>query len=115
MELPKKTGKEIPTKNDIVRKILKTNFTDEQMYKDFVEAYSEAEAYPEAEDIKKPEIIKIAPEIPDLKTLETTILRYYEPSAKKNTLFKQVDFDISKGKVLSTEQNDKFFKMKINQ
>ena len=41
--------------------------------------------------------------------LETTIVRYFKAPCKKNTLFKEVDFDISKGKVLTTEQNNKFF------
>ena len=81
------------------------------MVKDFAKAYSEAENI----DYNQFETIKTAPETPNLKTLETTILRYYEPSAKnKNTLFKEVDFNISKGKVLTTEQNDKFMKKSNN-
>ena len=107
LELPKRTDKKIPTKEDKLREILKKNFTDEKMLKDFAEAYSEAENI----DYKKFETIKTAPETPNLETLETTILRYYKSSAKKNTLFKEVDFDIFKGNVLTTEQNNKFFKI----
>ena len=106
LELPKRTKKKIPTKENKLRKILKQNFTDEKMVKDFVEAYSEAENI----DYNKPETIKTAPETITLETLETTILRYYRPAKYKNTL--QVDFDLSKGKVLTTEQYDKFFKIK---
>ena len=58
-------------------------------------------------DYKKPETIKTTPETPTLKTLESTILRYYQTRKDKNTL--QVDFDLCKGKVLTTEQYEKFF------
>ena len=70
------------------------------MNKDYAEAYLEAENIPS--------------ETPNLRTLQTTIVRYFKPSCKGNTLFKEVDFDISKGKVLTTEQNDKFFKLKVS-
>ena len=106
LELPKKTG---CSKNETVRKILRKNLKEnKEIVKDFGEAYLEAEniAFPE-----KLEMIKTAAETPNLTTLETTIKRYFKPTYEKNTLFKQVDFDISKGKVLTTEQNNKFFKM----
>ena len=67
-----------------------------------------------AENIPFPqkfEIVKTAPEPPDLTTLETTVVRYFKPTCEKNTL--QVDFDLSKGKLLTTEQNDKFFNMQL--
>ena len=108
LELPKRTGEKIPSKEDIIRKILRNNFeTNKEFVKDYAEAYLEAENI----SFKEFEIIKTAPETPDLRTLETTIIRFFKPSCKKNTLFKEVDFDISKGNVLTTEQNDKFFKI----
>ena len=108
LELPKRTGKKIPSKEDIIRKILRNNLeTNKEFVKDSAEAYLEAENI----SFKEFEIIKAAPETPDLRTLETTIIRFFKPSCKKNTLFKEVDFDISKGNVLTTEQNDKFFKI----
>ena len=106
LELPKKTG---CTKNHSLIKILRKDLIENnEIVKDYAEAYLEAEniVFP-----KKFEIIKAAPETPDLTTLETTIMRYFKPTCEKNTLFKQVDFDISKGKVLTTEQNEKFFKI----
>ena len=108
LELPKRTGKKIPSKEDIIRKILRNNLeTNKEFVKDYAEAYLEAQNI----SFKEFEIIKAAPETPDLRTLETTIIRFFKPSCKKNTLFKEVDFDISKGNVLTTEQNDKFFKI----
>ena len=107
LELPKRKGKKIPTREDIIRKILRNTLeTNKEIVKDYAEAYLEAENI----SFKEFEIIKTAPETPDLRTLETTIIRYFKPTCEKNTLFKQVDFDISKGNVLTTEQNDKFFK-----
>ena len=106
LELPKKTG---CSKNETLIRILRKDLIENnEIVKDYAEAYLEAEniAFP-----KEFEIIKTAPETPDLTTLETTIKRYFKPTCQKNTLFKQVDFDISKGKVLTTEQNNKFFKI----
>ena len=105
LELPKRAGKKIPTKEDTIRKILRnTLLTNEEIVKDFSKAYLEAEKIP----FNEFQIIKAAPETPTLKTLETTIKRYFNPSSKKNT---EIDFDISKGNVLTSEQNDKFFNL----
>ena len=110
LELPKRTGKKIPTKEDTIRKILRnTLLTNEEIVKDFPKAYLEAEKIP----FNEFQIIKTAPETPTLETLGTTIKRYFNPSSKKNTLFKEIDFDISKGNVLTSEQNDKFFNLSI--
>ena len=110
MELPKRTGKKIPTREDKIREILRNNLlSNEEIVKDFAKAYLEAENIP----FKEFQIIKAASETPNLKTLETTIIRYYKPSCEKNTLFKEVDFDISKDNVLTTEQNDKFFNLSV--
>ena len=101
LELPKR----IPTKESKIRKILKNNLiSNPEIVNDFGKVCFELENI----DYKKPETIKTAPETPTLKTLESTILRYYQTPKDKNTL--QVDFDLSKGKVLTTEQYEKFFK-----
>ena len=57
------------------------------------------------------EIVKTAPEVTNLETLETTIIRYFKPACKKDNW--QVDIDLSKGKRLTTEQNDKFFNLQL--
>lgn len=106
LELPKKTG---CSKNHSVKKILVKNLREnKKIVKDFTEACLEAEniAFPQIL-----EIVKTAPEPPDLTTLETTVTRYFKPTCEKNTL--QVDFDLSKGKLLTTEQYDKFFNMQL--
>ena len=104
LELPKKTG---CTREHSLIKILRNNLIENnEIVKDYAEAYLEAENIPFAKEFQ---IIKAAAETPNLSTLETTIVRYFKASCKENTLFKEVDFDISKGKVLTTEQNNKFF------
>ena len=67
----------------------------------------------EAENVcfKKCEMIKTEPETPDLRTLETTVIRYFQSTTKKNSLFKEVDLNISKGNIVTAEQNDKLFKI----
>ena len=49
--------------------------------------------------------------INNLKTLETAVIRYFKPTCEKNTL--TIDFDLSEGKLLTTEQFDKFFNIKM--
>ena len=109
LELPKRTSKKIPTKEDKLREILTDNLKkqDNKFVKDFVKAITEAENV----CIGEGEMIKTEPERTNLRTLETTVMRYFKPTSKKNTLFKEVDFDISKDNVLTNEQNNKFFKI----
>ena len=109
LELPKRTCKKIPTKEDKIREILRNNLEkqDKEFMKDFAIAMRKAENV----CYKECEMIKTEPETPDLRTLETTVIRYFKPASKKSTLFKEVDFDISKDNVLTTEQNDKFLKI----
>ena len=109
LELPKRTCAKVPTKEDKIREILRDSLEQEnkEFMKDFAKAMSEAENV----EFTECEMIKTDPETPDLRTLETTIIRYFKPPSKKNTLFKEVDFDISKDNVLTTEQNDHFFKI----
>ena len=59
----------------------------------------------------KPETIKTAPEVTNLDTLTETIKRYFKPPCKKDNW--QVDIDLSKGKRLTAEENDKFFNLKL--
>ena len=109
LELPKRTSKKIPTKEDKLREILIDNLKkqDKQFVKDFTKAITEAENV----CIKECEMIKTEPEKTNLRTLENTVIRYFKPTSKKSILFKEVDFDISKGNVLTTEQNNKFFEI----
>ena len=105
LELPKRT----PTKKDtIIKTLRKTLIENNEIVKDYAEAYLEAENITSAKEFQ---IIKAEPETPNLNTLETTILRYFKSASKKNTL--KVDFDLSKGKVLTIEQNDKFFNINL--
>ena len=107
LELPKKTG--CSNKELAIRILRKDLIEHNEIVKDYAEAYLQAENIPFA---NKPEIIKSAPETPDLTTLETTIKRYFKPTCEKSTL--KVDFDLSKGKVLTTEQYEKFFNLKTH-
>ena len=107
LELPKKTG--CSNKELAIRILRKDLIEHNEIVKDYAEAYLQAENIPFA---NKPEIIKSAPETPDLATLETTIKRYFKPTCEKSTL--EVDFDLSKGKVLTTEQYEKFFNLKTH-
>ena len=60
---------------------------------------------------KKPEMIKTTPEVTNLETLSETIKRYYKKPCKKDKW--EVDIDLSKGKRLTAEENDKFFNLKL--
>ena len=106
LELRKKTG---PSKNHLVKvNLLKTLRRNKDIVKDFTLACKEMEDIPLSHE---PHIIKTAPEPTDLTTLETTVTRYFKPECKKNTL--QVDFDLSKGKLLTNEQHDQFFNVQF--
>ena len=106
LELPGKTGR---CKNHLVKlNLLKDLRENKEIAKDFVEAYSEAENIPFPQ---KFEIVKTAPEPPNLTALETTVIRYFKSTCEKKPL--QVDFDLSKGKLLTNEQYDKFFNMQL--
>ena len=106
LELPKITCR---SKSETLRRILKKDLINHnEIIKDYVEACSQAENLPFA---NKPEIIKTAPETQNLTTLETTIKRYFKATCEKSTL--KVDFDLSKGKVITNEQYEKFFNLKL--
>ena len=108
LEFPKK-NKKIPTKEDRIREILKNDIfkQDQKFVTDFKDALVEAENV----CFKEFEITKTEPETPDLKTLETTVIRYFQSTTKTNSLFKEVDLDLSKGNNVTVEQNEKFFEI----
>ena len=108
LEFPKK-GRKIPTKEDKIREILKNDILkqDRKFVTDFKDALVETENI----CFKQFEITKTEPETPDLETLETTVIRYFQSTTKKNSLFKEVDLDLPKGKNVTIEQNEKFFKI----
>lgn len=106
LELPQKTN---PSKNHLVKLKLSKNLREnKEIAKDFAEACFEAENIPFPQ---KFEIVKTAPEPPNLTALETTVIRYFKSTCEKKPL--QVDFDLSKGKLLTSEQYDKFFNMQL--
>ena len=110
LELPKKKKGETATTQ--LRHILrKTLVNNPETVKDYTDALFEMD---NVKFSNKLHTIKTDSETPNLETLKETIKRYYKPCEKKNTLFK-VDFDLSKGKVLTNEQNDKFFNICQNQ
>ena len=58
------------------------------------------------------EMIKTKPEQCNIITLEETIIRNFETPRQKKAI--PLDFDLSKGKLLSNEQNDKWFKLQLS-
>ena len=115
---PKRTGillefprarRKIPTKEDKIREILQNDIVkqDRKFVTDLKDAFVEAENI----CFQEFEITKTEPETPDLRTLETTVIRYFQSTTKKNSLFKEVDLDLSKGNNVTVEQNEKFFKI----
>ena len=106
LELRKKTG---VCKNHLVKvNLLKTLRRTKDIQKDFTLACKEMEDIPLTHE---PHAIKTAAEPTDLTTLETTVTRYFKPKCKKDTL--EVDFDLSKGKLLTNEQHDQFFNVQF--
>ena len=95
---------ELPKKKALVKDLRE----NKEIVEDFTKACLETEniTFPQ-----KCEIVKTAPELADLKTLETTIIRYFKPTCEKDNW--EVDIDLSKGKRLTTEQNDKFFNLQL--
>ena len=107
LELPKRTGKKMETKQDRLRKILSDNIKGQD--NKFVCSFKDAMIEADNVNCKPCELIKTEPEKPNLQTLETLVLRYYQPCQKKNSLFKEIDIDISKNNVLKSKQNTKYF------
>ena len=108
LELPKRKGAKIPTKEDKIRQILKEDLiktNSKEFVRDFYEALVEIE---DITDINNFEIIKSKAETSNLNTLENTIKRYFKKNTKANF---EVDFDLTKNKVITNEQYNKFFKI----
>ena len=105
LELPKKKG--LSKNHQVKLHLLKDLRENKEIAKDFVQAWSEAE------EIALPELqmIKTAPEPPSLTALESTVIRYFKSTDQKKHL--QVDFDLSKGKLLTNDQFDKFFNIQL--
>lgn len=106
LELPKRTMRKIPTVEDNLRKILADQLKSQN--RNFVSNFMEAMVEAENVSLGQCEIIKTEPEKTNLETLENIVIRYFKP-CKKRTLFKEIDFDISKGNVLGSDQNKKYF------
>ena len=107
LQLPKKTG---PNKSCILaQKLQQTLRENKEIVFDFAKACLEAEFITSPQQF---EIVKTDPEPADLTMLETTVLRYFKPTIVEKSTVK-VDFDLSKGKRLTTEQYDKFFNLKL--
>lgn len=106
LELPKKTR----ASNAVLLKkaLLKDLRQNKDIVNDFAKACVEME---QITDFEEPKIIKTAPEVTNLETLEATIVRYFKPPCKKDNW--QVDIDLSNGKCLTTEENNKFFNLQL--
>ena len=96
-KLPKKKG--LSKNHQVKLHLLKDLRENKEIAKDFVQAWSEAEEI-------------ASPEPPSLTTLESTIIRYFKSTDQNKHL--QVDFDLSKGKLLTNNQFDKFFNLKLS-
>ena len=106
LELPKKTKK---SNSYLLKKAFTKDLCrNKEIVDDFTKACVEMQQITFSD---KPETIKTAPEVTNLNTLSETIKRYYKPPCKKHNW--QVDIDLSKGKRLTAEENDKFFKLKL--
>ena len=88
--------------------LLKDLRQNKEIINDFIQAWSEAENIPFCDF----NIIKTDPEPPSLTALESTVIRYFKKTDQKKPL--QVDFDLSKGKLLTNKQYDKFFNLKLS-
>ena len=106
LELPKKT--KVSNQSLLTRALQKDLYRNKEIVADFTKACIEME---QITCHDKPEMIKTTPEVTNLETLSETIKRYYKPPCKKHNW--QVDIDLSKGKRLTAEENDKFFNLKL--
>ena len=105
LELPKRQAR---SKNHQVKLHLLNDLKENKdIVKDFVKASFEVE------NIASPQLqmIKTAPEPVSLTALESTVIRYFKSTDQKKDL--QVDFDLSKGKLLTNDQYDKFFNIQL--
>ena len=97
------------TKNSLaIDALRRTLIENNDIVNDYGKAYFEAEKIPFHNRF---EVIKTEAEIPSLSELGDTVERYFKKCKKEDIL--KVDFDLSKGKVLTTEQYDKFFNFDV--
>ena len=107
LDLPKKKR---CLKSHLLKKILVKNLKENpEIVENFKMACQEME---NIADHNNYEMIKTNPEQCDIITLEETIIRNFETPRQKKTI--PVDFDLSKGKLMSNEQSDKWFNLQLS-
>ena len=62
-------------------------------------------------DSNQCEIVKTTPEQCNLETLEETIIRNFKKPCQKKPI--PIDIDLTKGKLMSSEQSDKMFNLQF--
>ena len=105
LELPKKTG---VSKSHLLKKLLIKDLRENKLVEDFKMACQEMENIVCSNQC---EMIKTNAKQCDLETLEETIIRNFKKPRQKKTI--DIDFDLTKGKVLSTEQSNKWFNLQF--
>ena len=104
-ELPKKTG---VSKSHLLKKLLIKDLRENKLVEDFKMACQEMENIVCSNQC---EMIKTNAKQCDLETLEETIIRNFKKPRQKKTI--DIDFDLTKGKILSTEQSNKWFNLQF--
>ena len=106
LELPKKKG---ISKSHVLKKILYNNLRENPgMIESFKMATREMEFLTDSTEC---EIVKTNPEQCNLETLEETIIHNFKKPRQKKPI--PIDFDLTKGKLLSTEQSEKWFNLQF--
>ena len=106
LDLPKKKG---ASKPHILKKILVKNLRENrELIEDFKMACQEMDNLVCSNE---GEMIKTSAEQCNLKTLEETIIRNFEKPHEKKKI--TIDFDLTKEKIISTEQCDKWFNLQL--
>ena len=97
------------SKSHLLKVILNKNLRQNRdIVEDFKVACEEMEYLTDA---NRGEIIKCNPEPCTLATLEETVVRNYEMPRQKKQI--PIDFDLTKGKTLTNEQYNKYFKTQL--
>ena len=106
LDLPKKKG---VSKSHTLKKILCKNLRrNPDMIESFKMATQEMEYLTDSNEC---EVVKHNPEQCDLETLEETIIRNFKKPPQNKPI--PIDFDLTKGKLLSVEQTNKWFNLQI--
>ena len=107
IELPKRTGM---TKSHTLKKILCKNLRQNpDIHESFKMAIQETEYLTDTDQC---EVVKHGAEQCNLETLEETIIRNFKKPRQKKPI--PVDIDLTKGKFLSVEQNEKMFNLQFS-